>query len=264
MGGRDIVNQKVNVYRMKLLGANVIEVKSGQQTLKDAVDAALSAYVSEPDSYYLLGSAVGPHPYPVMVREFQKIIGREAKKQILQIKGNLPDYVIACIGGGSNSIGIFHEFIPNTKVKLIGVEPAGEGINSQRHGLSIQKGKTGIIHGFKCLVLQDNLGNISESYSAASGLDYPGAGPELCYLSSIGRLQTEAISDKQAVEAFKILSQTEGIIPALESSHAVAYAIKLAKNTDKSKIIIINLSGRGDKDVENIFENLIPKFNVKI
>jgi len=264
MGGRDIINQKNNVYRMKLLGANVVEVNSGQKTLKDAVDAALNAYISEPDSYYLLGSAVGPHPYPYMVREFQKIIGQETKKQIIKVEKRLPDYIIACIGGGSNSIGIFHDFISNTNVKLIGVEPAGDGVNTNRHGLSIQKGKLGIIHGFRCLVLQDKTGEISESYSAASGLDYPGAGPELCYLNSIGRLHTQAISDKEATKAFKTLSQIEGIIPALETSHAVAYAIKLAKKTDKNKIIIVNLSGRGDKDVENVFKNLIPKFNVKI
>jgi len=264
MGGRDIINQKVNVYRMKLLGANVITVNSGQKTLKDAVDAALNAYVSQSDSYYLLGSAVGPHPYPLMVREFQKIIGQEAKKQIIEAENRLPNYIIACIGGGSNSIGAFYEFISDTQTKLIGVEPAGEGTSSDHHGLSIQKGKPGIIHGFRCLVLQNKNGDIGESYSAASGLDYPGVGPELCYLSSIDRLQTKAISDREAIKAFKILSQTEGIIPALESAHAVAYGIKLAKKMDKNKIILINLSGRGDKDVENVFENLIPKFNVKI
>jgi len=264
MGARDIANQKPNVYRMKLLGARVIEVTSGQKTLKDAVDAALGAYIKEPKSYYLLGSAVGPHPYPLMVREFQKIIGQEAKKQIIKIEKSLPDYIVACVGGGSNSIGVFYEFIPHKQVKLIGVEPAGAGADTNRHGLSLQKGKVGTIHGFKCLVLQDRSGNIAESYSAASGLDYPGVGPELCYLNSVGRLQTEAITDQEAVQAFKTLSQTEGIIPALESSHAVAYAIKLAKKLDQDKIILVNLSGRGDKDVENIFENLMPQFNVKI
>jgi tryptophan synthase beta chain len=264
MGARDVINQKVNVYRIKLLGARVIEVNSGQKTLKDAVDAALNAYISEPESHYLLGSAVGPHPYPLMVREFQKIIGHEAKKQLYQVENKLPNYVVACIGGGSNSMGIFYEFIPNKQVKLIGVEPAGDGANTNRHGLSLQKGKIGTIHGFKCLVLQDKSGQIAESYSAASGLDYPGVGPELCYLSSTKRLQTAAISDQEAVNAFKILSQTEGIIPALESAHAVAYTIKLAKKLDQDKIILVNLSGRGDKDVENIFENLIPQFNVKI
>lgn len=261
MGARDTVNQKMNVYRMKLLGANVIEVTSGQKTLKDAVDAALTAYINEPDSYYLLGSAVGPHPYPLMVREFQKIIGKEAKTQIIKIENKLPDYVIACVGGGSNSIGIFYEFIKDAKVNLVGVEPAGLGANTDRHGLSLQKGKNGVIHGFKCLLLQTPDGQIAESYSAASGLDYPGVGPELCYLKSIGRLKTEAISDKEAVEAFVTLTQTEGIIPALESSHAIAYVLKLAKTLKPDQIIIVNLSGRGDKDVENIYENLL---NAKI
>jgi tryptophan synthase beta chain len=261
MGARDTVNQKMNVYRMKLLGANVIEVTSGQKTLKDAVDAALTAYINEPDSYYLLGSAVGPHPYPLMVREFQKIIGKEAKTQIIKIENKLPNYVIACVGGGSNAIGIFYEFINDAKVTLIGVEPAGLGANTDRHGLSLQKGKNGVIHGFKCLLLQTPDGQIGQSYSAASGLDYPGVGPELCYLKSIGRLQTEAISDKEAVEAFVILTQTEGIIPALESSHAIAYAFKLAKTLKSDQTIIVNLSGRGDKDVENIYENLL---NAKI
>lgn len=264
MGSRDIVNQKVNVYRMKILGANVIEVNNGQKTLKDAVDAALNAYISQPDSYYLLGSAVGPHPYPLMVREFQKIIGKEIKSQILLAEKSLPNYIIACIGGGSNSIGAFYEFISETNVSLIGVEPAGIGINSNHHGLSLKKGKIGIIHGFRCLVLKDKNGHIAESYSAASGLDYPGVGPELCYLKSINRLKTATISDKEAVKAFKILSQIEGIIPALESAHAVAYALKLAKKLDKDKIIVVNLSGRGDKDVENVFEKLMPKYNVKI
>ncbi|MEI8067604.1 MAG: tryptophan synthase subunit beta [Candidatus Shapirobacteria bacterium] len=264
MGARDIVNQRNNVYRMKLLGANVIEVQSGQKTLKDAVDAALLAYINEPDSYYLLGSVVGPHPYPLIVREFQKIIGQEVKKQIIKKEKRLPDYLIACVGGGSNAMGIFHDFIDDSSVKLIGVEPAGLGINSNRHGLSLKKGKQGIIHGFKCLLLQDKKGNISESYSAASGLDYPGVGPELCYLKSIHRLDIKAISDKEAVFAFKNLCQIEGIIPALESAHAIAYTIKLAKSLTKDKIIVVNLSGRGDKDVENIYENLLPLFNVKI
>ncbi len=265
MGARDVVNQKINVYKMKLLGANVIEVQDGQKTLKDAVDAALLAYVKEPNSYYLLGSAVGPHPYPLMVREFQKIVGQESKKQIIKLENRLPDYLVACVGGGSNAIGLFYDFINNHSVKLIGVEPAGLGANSHRHGLSLKKGQKGVIHGFKCLLLQNKNGQISESYSAASGLDYPGVGPELCYLKSIGRLNIAAISDKEAVKAFTILCQTEGIIPALESAHAIAYAIKLAKSLPKDKLIIINLSGRGDKDVENLYENLLPSsLNVKI
>lgn len=259
MGKRDIKNQKVNVYRMKLLGARVIEVNSGQGTLKDAVDAALTAYVQDPLVYYLLGSAVGPHPYPLMVRDFQKIVGIEAKRQILEREGRLPDYLVACVGGGSNAIGLFYPFINEQKVALIAAEPAGLGENSGRHGLSLLKGKEGIIHGFRCLVLQDNKGNIGESYSAASGLDYPGVGPEQCYLKESGRLTSVAVSDKEAVEAFQILSETEGIVPALESAHAVSYAIKLARKLDKEKIIIVNLSGRGDKDVENVYTNLMQK-----
>jgi len=258
MGQRDIKNQNVNVYRMKLLGANVIEVTQGQKTLKDAVDAALIAFVQDPSTYYLLGSTVGPYPYPVMVRDFQKIIGIEAKKQIQKLENRLPDYLIACVGGGSNAIGLFSDFIDNSSVNLVGVEPAGLGADTNRHGLSLATGKKGIIHGFQCLVLQDKNGQIAESYSAASGLDYPGVGPELCYLKSTGRLQIQAITDKEAVLAFRQLSQVEGIIPALESAHAIAYAVKLAKTLSKEKIIIVNLSGRGDKDVQNLYENLLP------
>lgn len=258
MGERDIVNQKINVYRMKLLGANVIPVTSGQKTLKDAVDAALTAYVTDTSTYYLLGSAVGPHPYPLMVRDFQKIIGQEAKKQIIKLENHLPDYLVACIGGGSNAIGLFYSFI-NDPIKMIGVEPSGLGEKTNRHGLSLSTGKIGDIHGFRCLVLKNKNGEIAESYSAASGLDYPGVGPEHCYLKQISRLKTVGITDKEAVEAFVILSQKEGIIPALESAHAIAYTLKLAPTLSKDKIIIVNLSGRGDKDVENVYENLMVK-----
>ncbi|HOY61156.1 MAG TPA: tryptophan synthase subunit beta [Candidatus Woesebacteria bacterium] len=264
MGKRDMVNQKINVYKIKLLGARVIEVISGQGTLKDAVDEALNAYAHDTESFYLLGSAVGPHPYPMMVRNFQKIIGEETKKQILAIEKRLPDYLVACVGGGSNSIGLFYDFIDNQSVEMIGVEPAGKGINTDRHGLSLLKGKIGVIHGFKCLLLQDRNGQIKESYSAASGLDYPGVGPEHCYLKSIGRLQNKTATDLEATKAFQVLSKTEGIIPALESAHAIAYGIKLAKTLSKDKIVVINLSGRGDKDVENVYENLLPRLNVKI
>jgi len=264
MGARDIVNQKINVYKIKLLGGRVIEVNSGQGTLKDAVDEALNAYAHDTESFYLLGSAVGPHPYPMMVRNFQKIIGEEAKKQILAIEKRLPDYLVACIGGGSNAVGLFYDFIDDISVKMVGVEPAGKGVNTYRHGLSLLKGKIGLIHGFKCLLLQDKNGQIKESYSAASGLDYPGVGPEHCYLKTIGRLQNETATDLEATEAFLILSKTEGIIPALESAHAIAYGIKLAKSLPQDKIIVINLSGRGDKDVENVYQNLLPLLNVKI
>ena len=264
MGSRDIINQKINVYKMKLLGARVVEVKSGQGTLKGAVDAALNAYAQDMETFYLLGSAVGPHPYPMMVRDFQKIIGIETKQQILKMEKRLPDYLIACIGGGSNAMGLFYNFIDDSSVKMIGVEPAGMGVKTERHGLSLSKGKMGIIHGFKCLLLQDKNGQIKESYSAASGLDYPGVGPEHCYLKSIGRLQNENATDLEATEAFRTLSQKEGIIPALESAHAIAYGIKLAKVLPQNEIIVINLSGRGDKDVENVYENLLPRLNVKI
>jgi len=200
----------------------------------------------------------------MIVRNFQKIIGEETKKQIKVLEKRLPDYLIACIGGGSNAIGLFYDFIDNTSVKMIGVEPAGKGVNTDRHGLSLSKGKMGIIHGFKCLLLQNKNGNIKESYSAASGLDYPGVGPEHCYLKSIGRLQNEYSTDLEAAEAFQMLSKTEGIIPALESAHAIAYGINLAKSLSQDKIIVINLSGRGDKDVENVYQNLLPLLNVKI
>jgi len=259
MGARDIDAQKPNVYRMKILGTRVVPVTQGQGTLKDAVDAALGAYINDPGVHYLLGSAVGPHPYPLMVRDFQKIVGHEIKKQILKMEGKIPDSIIACIGGGSNAIGAFYGFIPDTKVKLIGVEPAGLGERTDKHGLALGKGKMGIIHGFKTLVLQNAQGEIRESYSAASGLDYPGVGPELAYLKSVNRLTIAGVTDREAVTAFVELSQTEGIIPALESAHAVAYAIKLAPRLSPDKILVVNLSGRGDKDVENIYEKFIKK-----
>lgn len=257
MGERDIVNQNMNVYRMKLLGAHVIPVNRGQKTLKDAIDVALEAFIQEPTCYYMLGSAVGPHPYPTMVRDFQAIIGQEARNQILKIEGRLPDYVVACIGGGSNAMGLFYHFIEDGSVKLIGVEPAGNGESTQRHGLALMKGKPGIIHGFKTIVLQDKQGNIAESYSAASGLDYPGVGPELAYLKDIGRLEVVGATDQDAVNAFTLLSQVEGIIPALESAHAVAHAVKLAPKLKARQVIIVNLSGRGDKDVENVVNHLL-------
>lgn len=257
MGARDIDAQKPNVYRMKILGARVIPVTQGQGTLKDAVDAALSAYIQEPDAYYLLGSVVGPHPYPTMVRDFQKIVGKEIMKQLLEKEGILPHSVIACIGGGSNAMGAFYDFINHKKVKLIGVEPAGLGISSGKHGLSLATGKFSTIHGFKTLVMTDEKNKIKESYSAASGLDYPGVGPELSMLKEMGRLTVESATDKEAVKAFVELSKTEGIIPALESAHAVAYAIKYANTLFKKDVIVINLSGRGDKDVENIYEKYL-------
>lgn len=257
MGERDVINQHMNVYRMKLLGAKVVSVTSGQKTLKDAIDVALGAFIAEPDTYYMLGSAVGPHPYPMMVRDFQSVIGKEAKKQILDQEGKLPDVAVACVAGGSNALGLFYEFIPDEEVKLVAVEPAGKGADTDKHGLALGKGKPGVIHGFKCLVLQDEQGEIMESYSAASGLDYPGVGPEFCLLKDLGRVETEGVTDDDAVKAFQLLSETEGIIPALESAHAVFHAVELAKKMDKDQVIVVNLSGRGDKDVQNVYENLI-------
>lgn len=257
MGARDIDAQKPNVYRMKILGANVIPVTRGQGTLKDAVDAALEAYVKEPGAHYLLGSVVGPHPYPLMVRDFQKIIGEEARQQILKAEGKLPRAVVACVGGGSNAIGAFHAFIPDKNVALVAVEPAGKGKDSGRHGMALAKGKPTIIHGFRTLALTGPEGKVSESYSAASGLDYPGVGPELSYLKGAGRLTVESATDKEAVAAFSLLSRTEGIIPALESAHAIAHAVKLAKALSPDDSLIVNLSGRGDKDVEHVFETFM-------
>ncbi len=252
MGARDIKNQHMNVERMRLLGAEVVPVTTGQATLKDAVDVALGAYVTDPSAYYLLGSAVGPHPYPLMVREFQKIIGIEAKKQCKKLIGKLPDAVIACVGGGSNALGLFTAFVDETTVKIIAAEPAGMGSETKRHGLSLMCGSMGMIHGFKTRVLHDELGEIRESYSAASGLDYPGVGPELSDLYDCGRVQVDPVTDVEAVQAMVTLSRSEGIIPALESAHAVAAGIKLAATLPKSATIIINLSGRGDKDVEHV------------
>lgn len=259
MGARDIKNQNMNVYRMNLLGAKVVPVTQGQATLKDAVDKALEAFIGDPEAFYLIGSVVGPHPFPMIVRDFQKIIGEEAKKQITEKEDSLPDYLVACVGGGSNAMGLFYDFIDDQKVKIVAVEPAGKGFDSDKHGLALMKGKSGVIHGFRCSVLQDEQGNIIESYSAASGLDYPGVGPEMSYLKEIGRINVQGISDQQAVAAMIELSKTEGIIPALESSHAIAYATKLAKTLSSDKVIMVNLSGRGDKDVVNVVENLMER-----
>lgn len=259
MGKRDIEHEKPNVYRMKILGAKVVEVTQGQQTLKDAVDAALTAYVTDPTVYYLLGSVVGPHPYPLMVRDFQKIIGEEIKIQITEQEHKLPDYIVACVGGGSNAMGAFYAFINDNNTKLIAVEPEGKGVKTGKHGVSLGEGTIDIIHGFKTLVLHDKKGAIGESYSAASGLDYPGVGPEMSYLKDINRINLASATDEEAVRAFSLLSKKEGIIPALESAHAVAYGIQLAKTLSKEKIIVINLSGRGDKDVEFIYKEYLSK-----
>ncbi len=253
MGEIDTERQALNVYRMKLLGAKVVPVTMGTRTLKDAVDAALMDFIENADNtYYLLGSAVGPHPYPIMVREFQSIIGIEARKQILEQEGRLPDYLVACVGGGSNAIGLFHPFVEDKEVKIVGVEPAGRGLDTLDHAASITLGSPGVIHGFRCLTLQDETGEPLPVYSVAAGLDYPGVGPEHSHYSETGRGEYTSVTDKDALDAFVELSRVEGIIPALESAHAVAHVMKLAKELDDEKIIIVNLSGRGDKDVEQV------------
>lgn len=253
MGAEDMKRQELNVFRIELLGAKIVPVSRGTATLKDAVDMALEDFVENADdTFYLMGSAVGPHPYPTMVREFQSIIGKEARKQILDAEKRLPDYVMACVGGGSNAIGIFHPFANDKEVKLIGVEPAGKGLDTPDHAASLSRGAVGVIHGFKCYMLQDEKGEPLPAYSMAAGLDYPGVGPEHCYYKETGRAEYEAATDEEALDAFMTLSKTEGIIPALESSHAVACAMKLAKTLPQDKIIIVNLSGRGDKDVYQV------------
>lgn len=249
MGKEDIKRQQVNVEKMKLLGAEVYEVTKGEGTLKEAVDVAFEYLLKHQDVFYLIGSAVGPSPYPEMVKYFQKIIGEEAKKQILEQEGKLPKAIVACIGGGSNSIGLFTDFIKE-EVQIFGIEGAGKGVETGKHASAIYNNKIGILHGMKTYIMQDDKGNIEEAYSISAGLDYPGIGPEHSYLKSIGRVKYDSITDKEAVETFKLLCRLEGIIPALESSHAIAYAIKIAKNYKNNDNIIVNLSGRGDKDIE--------------
>lgn len=260
MGLEDTKRQSLNVFRMELLGAKVVPVTRGSGTLKDAVDAALLDLIeNHKDTFYMLGSAVGPHPYPTMVKHFQSIISREAKAQILEAEGRLPDAVLACVGGGSNAIGIFAEFIPDKEVRLIGIEPAGHGLSTGKHAAPICAGKPGIIHGFKCYLMADEQGEPLVTHSISAGLDYPGVGPEHSYLNDIGRAEYVSITDDEALAAFHTLSRTEGIIPALESAHAVAYAFKLAPQMSKDQILIISLSGRGDKDVGQIFEMMHKK-----
>lgn len=253
MGERDCQRQKLNVYRMELLGAKVHHVKSGSQVLKDAVNEAMREWASRvDDTHYVIGSTMGPHPFPMIVRDFQSVISKEAREQILEKEGKLPDVVMACVGGGSNAMGTFWNFIPDKDVKLIGCEAAGRGIDSGETAATISTGKMGVFHGMKSLFCQNEYGQIDEVYSISAGLDYPGIGPEHAYLNSIGRAQYVPVTDDEAVNAFEYLSRTEGIIPAVESAHAVAYAMKLAKAMRKDQIIIICLSGRGDKDVASI------------
>ena len=252
MGAVDVKRQAPNVARMKVLGAEVVPVTFGQQTLKEAVDAALAEYIKNPDVFYLLGSAVGPHPYPTIVKKFQSVIGEEAKKQFLEREGELPDYVIACVGGGSNAIGLFSGFIENSSVKIIGVEPAGKGLNTKEHAATLIAGKPGIIHGFKSYVLTDEKGEPAEVYSISAGLDYPGVGPEHAFLKETGRAEYVAVTDQDALGAFSTLCRLEGIIPALESSHALAYALKILPSLEKEEAVLVNLSGRGDKDLDTV------------
>ncbi|SIO37933.1 tryptophan synthase subunit beta [Halodesulfovibrio marinisediminis] len=255
MGEVDIERQKLNVFRMQMMGAKVVAATSGQRTLKEAVDEALAELVnSSEDTFYLLGSAVGPHPYPTIVREFQQVISKEAKQQILEQEGRLPDCCLACVGGGSNAIGMFADFIEDESVRLIGVEPAGRGLEYGQHAASLSLGEPGIMHGFNSYMLKDENGEAAEVYSISAGLDYPSVGPEHAYLKDAGRAEYAYISDKEAMDAFFALSRTEGIIPAIESSHALAHAMKLAPKMEKDQIMIVCLSGRGDKDVAQIEE----------
>ncbi len=253
MGYEDTLRQSLNVYRMELLGAKVNAVTSGTQTLKDAVNETMREWASRThDTLYVLGSVMGPHPFPTIVRDFQSIISKEARAQILETEGRLPDIVMACVGGGSNAMGIFYNFINDKEVKLIGCEAAGLGIDTDKHAATVTKGKVGIFHGMKSIFCQDEHGQISPVYSISAGLDYPGIGPEHAHLYKTGRAQYVAITDEEAVNAFEYLSRTEGIIPAIESAHAVAYALKIAPKMKKDEIIIICLSGRGDKDAAAI------------
>ena len=253
MGKEDTIRQALNVYRMELLGAKVVPVTTGTGTLKDAVSEAMRDWCTNVENtFYVLGSCMGPHPYPTIVRDFQKIIGAEVKAQMLEKEGRLPDVVMACVGGGSNAIGLFYDFIPDKEVQLIGVEAAGRGVNTAETAATIARGKPGIFHGMESYFLQDEDGQIAPVYSISAGLDYPGIGPEHANLYDTGRAQYVPITDDESVEAFEYLSRTEGIIPAIESAHAVAYAMKLAPTLPKDKIIVVNLSGRGDKDVAAI------------
>jgi len=252
MGAVDVERQAPNVARMKALGAKVVAVQEGQKTLKEAVDVALRAYVERPESFYLLGSAVGPHPYPAMVRSFQSVIGREARRQFLEREGRLPDYAVACVGGGSNAIGLFAAFLDDATVRIVGVEPAGRGLTPGDHAATLTMGAPGVIHGFRSYVLTDDQGEPAPVYSISAGLDYPGVGPEHAFLKDSRRGEYVTVTDQEAVEAFQTLCRLEGIIPALESSHALAHALKLLPTLSPEKTVLVNLSGRGDKDMATI------------
>ena len=257
MGEEDIKRQALNVYRMKLLGAKVVSVNTGSKTLKDAINEAMRDWVTNvTNSYYLIGSVIGPHPYPTMVRDFQKIIGIETKKEILKIENKLPDYLLACVGGGSNAIGLFYPFIEDKEVNLIGIEAGGKGINTNQHAATLVKGKIGILHGTKTYIIQDEDGQIIETHSISAGLDYPGVGPEHSYLKEIERAEYVAITDDEALQALALTSKLEGIIPALEPAHALAYLEKLTPKLNSKDIVVIGLSGRGDKDIDTIMQNM--------
>jgi len=253
MGAEDVKRQALNVYRMKLLGAEVVPVESGSKTLKDALNEAMRDWVTNVDNtFYIIGTVAGPHPYPMLVRDFQAVIGREAKRQILEAEARLPDALVACVGGGSNAIGLFHPFIDDESVAMYGVEGGGDGVDTPRHAAPLCAGRPGVLHGNRTYLVEDDNGQIIETHSVSAGLDYPGVGPEHAWLKDIGRANYVAATDTEALQAFHDLTRFEGIMPALESSHALAYAAKLAPQMDKDKIIIVNLSGRGDKDIHTV------------
>ncbi len=260
MGAEDVRRQALNVFRMELLGARCIPVTSGSQTLKDAINEAMRDWVTNVEStYYCIGSVMGPHPYPTLVRNFQRVIGLEAKQQILKAEGRLPDVLVACVGGGSNAIGLFHPFVEDENVRLVGVEPGGEGLQSGRHGATLAAGVPGIFHGKRTLVLSDDDGQIFPAHSVSAGLDYPGVGPEHAYLKEVGRAEYVVATDDEAIDAFARLSRSEGIIPALESAHAIAHVLRLAPTLPRDAIVLVNVSGRGDKDIDEVRSILASK-----
>ncbi|MCY0901189.1 MAG: tryptophan synthase subunit beta [Firmicutes bacterium] len=257
MGEEDMRRQALNVFRMRLLGASVVSVTSGTRTLKDATNDAIRYWVEHvEDTYYIIGSVVGPHPYPMMVRDFQRVIGDETRRQILAKEGRLPDAIVACVGGGSNAMGIFYPFLDDTGVRLVGVEAAGDGVETDRHAASLNKGTRGVLHGAMTILLQDEYGQVQPAHSVSAGLDYPGIGPEHAHLFTSGRASYVPATDEEALDACMLLTRTEGILPALESAHAIAYAVKLAAQMPKDAVLVVNLSGRGDKDVHTIEEQL--------
>ena len=259
MGAEDVERQRLNVFRMEMMGATVHAVETGTRTLKDAVDAAFGAWMNDLEAFYVLGSAVGPHPYPTIVHEFQKVISEESRRQILEKEGRLPDYVIACVGGGSNAIGSFSQYVADEEVKLVGVEAAGHGLDTDKHAATMTKGSVGIVDGMKTYAVFKEDGELAPVYSISAGLDYPGVGPEHAFFKDSGRVEYVAATDEEAVQALLLLSKTEGIIPAIESSHAIAEAVKRAPKLSKNEIIVINVSGRGDKDVAAIADYLEAK-----